>query len=57
MTTPGNPSAELVPSRGLRFAVKEQRGLTLEFVLDSSGAVEKIIAQPMGIFTPKRRTG
>ncbi len=53
-STPGNPSAELIPGRGLRFSVKGQPTLTLEFVLREDGAVEKLILQPLGVLTPKK---
>jgi CubicO group peptidase (beta-lactamase class C family) len=53
ISTAGSPAAELEPGRGLRFTVKEQPTVTLEFVLKPDGTVEKIVVQPMGIFTPK----
>ena len=53
IATPGNPSAELVPRRGLRFSVKEDPALSVEFVRDAAGAVAKLVVQPLGIFTPK----
>ncbi len=54
VTTPGAPSFELAPAgRGLRFEVKEQPAVTAEFELDESGAVARLVAQPLGIFRPK----
>ena len=52
VATPGNPAAELMPGRGLRFTVKDA-GLTVEFVLDDAGRVEKLVVQPLGVFLPK----
>ena len=49
----GSPVAELIPVRGLRFTVAGQPGLSLDFVLDEAGRVSKIVAQPLGVFTPK----
>ena len=56
-TTPGAPAFELQPGRGLRFGVKGQPGLTAEFELDDSGAVDRLIVQPLGIFRPKTSEG
>jgi len=54
VTVPGAPPFELVPAgRGLRFEVKEQPTVTAEFELDESGAVARLVAQPLGIFRPK----
>jgi CubicO group peptidase (beta-lactamase class C family) len=54
VTVPGAPPFELVPAgRGLRFEVKEQPAVTAEFELDESGAVARLVAQPLGIFRPK----
>ena len=52
-TTSGVPPFELQPGRGLRFGVKSQPGVTAEFELDESGAVVRLIVQPLGIFRPK----
>jgi hypothetical protein len=53
-TAGGAPPLELQPAgRGLRFVVKEQPGITAEFELDESGAVIRLVAQPLGIFRPK----
>jgi CubicO group peptidase (beta-lactamase class C family) len=55
VTTPGAPPFELVPAgRGLRFEIKEQPVVTAEFELDEAGAVARLVAQPLGIFLPKR---
>ena len=54
VATPGAPPFELVPAgRGLRFEVKEQPAVTAEFELDETGAVARLVAQPLGIFLPK----
>jgi CubicO group peptidase (beta-lactamase class C family) len=55
ISAPGSPASELEPQRGLRFVPKDQPTATLEFVLNADGSVEKIIVQPMGVFTPKER--
>jgi hypothetical protein len=36
-----------------RLSVKDQPTVTLEFVLKPDGGVERIVAQPMGVLTPK----
>jgi CubicO group peptidase (beta-lactamase class C family) len=51
--TPGAPPLDLQPGRGLRFQVKGQPGITAEFELDETGAVARLVAQPLGIFHPK----
>jgi hypothetical protein len=56
-TTPSAPAFELQPGRGLRFGVKNQPGVTAEFELDESGAVDRLIVQPLGIFRPKTSEG
>ncbi len=53
VTTPGGPPFELQATRGLRFEVKGQPGITAEFELDQAGAVVRLVAQPLGIFRPK----
>jgi CubicO group peptidase (beta-lactamase class C family) len=53
VTVPGAPPFELEPGRGLRFEVKGQPAVTVEFELDESGAVSRLVAQPLGIFLPK----
>jgi hypothetical protein len=53
ITTPGAPPFELQPGRGLRFEVKGYPGITAEFQLDETGAVARLVAQPLGIFHPK----
>ena len=54
VTTPGAPPFELQPAgRGLRFVVKGQPAVTAEFELDNTGAVARLVAQPLGIFLPK----
>jgi CubicO group peptidase (beta-lactamase class C family) len=55
VATPGAPPFELAPvGRGLRFEVKEQPAVTAEFELDETGAVARLVAQPLGIFLPQR---
>jgi CubicO group peptidase (beta-lactamase class C family) len=53
VATPGAPPFELQAGRGLRFKVKGQPGITAEFELDETGAVVRLVAQPLGIFRPK----
>jgi CubicO group peptidase (beta-lactamase class C family) len=53
VATPGAPTFELQPRRDLRFEVKGQPGITAEFELDQTGAVVRLVAQPLGIFRPK----
>jgi CubicO group peptidase (beta-lactamase class C family) len=51
---PGAPPFELQPlGRGLRFELTGQPGVTAEFELDDTGAVTRLVAQPLGIFVPK----
>ena len=54
LTPPGSPPLDLEPSGGLRFGVKDQPAITLEFELDGNGAVTRLVAQPIGIFLPKK---
>jgi hypothetical protein len=37
--------------------VAGQPGLTVEFELDETGAVARLVAQPLGIFHPKALSG
>lgn len=53
LSMPGTPTVQLIPGRGLRFTLEDQPTGSLEFVLKPEGAVEKIILQPLGIFTPR----
>jgi hypothetical protein len=53
VTPPGSPPLDLEPIGGLRFGVKDQPAITLEFELDENGAVTRLVAQPIGIFLPK----
>jgi hypothetical protein len=53
VTAPGSPSLDLEPIGGLRFGVTDQPAITAEFELDDSGAVTRLVAQPLGIFLPK----
>jgi hypothetical protein len=52
LTAPGAPALDLAPIRGLRFGVKSRPAVTAEFELDDSGAVTRLVAQPLGIFLP-----
>jgi hypothetical protein len=51
----GSPPADLIASRGLRFAVKDSPSTTIEFLL-TGDSVEKLIVQPGGVFTPKKES-
>ncbi len=53
VATPSAPALDLEAGRGLRFAVKGQPGVTAEFELDETGAVVRLVAQPLGIFRPR----
>ncbi len=53
VATPGAPPFELQAGRGLHFEVKDRPGITAEFELDETGAVVRLVAQPLGIFRPK----
>jgi CubicO group peptidase (beta-lactamase class C family) len=53
VTVPGASPFELEPRRGLRFELKGQPAITAEFELDETGAVTRLVAQPLGIFLPK----
>ncbi len=53
IAAPGAPPLELRPGRGLRFEVSGQPGITAEFELDETGAVARLVAQPLGIFLPR----
>jgi CubicO group peptidase (beta-lactamase class C family) len=56
LTGPGQPSYELVPTRGTSFDLKTLTGYSLEFRQDESGAVtELVLYQPNGTFVAKRR--
>jgi hypothetical protein len=52
VTAPGGQVLELEAGRGLRFEVKGQPGITAEFELDATGAVARLVVQPLGIFLP-----
>jgi hypothetical protein len=49
---PGQGTAVLRPKRERIFDVPEQPALTVEFLLAGDGAVEKMVVEPVGIFTP-----
>ena len=52
-TTPGAPPFELQPVRDLRFEVKGQPSITVEFELDETGTVVRLVVQPVGVFRPR----
>ncbi len=52
VAVPRTPPLELQPVRGLRFKVKDQPAITAEFDIDDSGAVSRLVMQPLGIFLP-----
>ncbi len=54
VTIPGAPPFDLLPGPGLRFEVQGQPGITAEFELDDTGEVTRLVAQPLGVFRPKR---
>jgi CubicO group peptidase (beta-lactamase class C family) len=54
VTPPGAPPLDLEPGRGLRFEVRGQPAVTAEFELDDAGEVARLVAQPLGIFYPRR---
>jgi CubicO group peptidase (beta-lactamase class C family) len=56
LTVPGQPTYELVPTRGLSFDVKGLPGFSIEFKQDASGAVmEAAFFQPNGTFVAKKK--
>jgi CubicO group peptidase (beta-lactamase class C family) len=55
-SVPSQPDYELVPKKGTEFALKGMAGFSIEFKVDTSGAVtEAVITQPNGVFTAKRK--
>ena len=56
VAAPGISPLELEPGHGLRFGVKGQPAITVEFELDDAGTVTRLVAQPLGIFLPKPLT-
>lgn len=56
LTVPGQPTYELVPTRGTSFDLKGLSGFTVEFTKNASGTVtEAIFYQPNGTFVAKRK--
>ena len=53
VVAPSAPPFELRAGRGLRFEVPGQPGITVEFELDETGAVARLVAQPLGVFLSK----
>jgi len=55
-SVPGQPDYELVPKKGTEFTLKGMAGFSIEFKMDTSGAVtEAVVTQPNGVFTAKRK--
>lgn len=56
LTLPGQREYELVPKRGTLFELKGLAGFSMEFKLDTSGAVsEAALYQPNGTFVAKKK--
>lgn len=56
LTVPGQPTYELVPTRGTSFDIKGLNGFSVEFKKDTSGAVtEAVFYQPNGTFVAKKK--
>jgi CubicO group peptidase (beta-lactamase class C family) len=56
LTVPGQPTYELVPTRGTSFDLKGLSGYSVEFKQEESGAVnELVLTQPNGTFVAKRK--
>ncbi len=55
LTVPGQPTYELIPTRGTSFDLKGLSGYGAEFRLGANGAVsELVLTQPNGTFVAKR---
>ncbi len=56
LSVPGQPEYELVPYKGTEFNLKGLPGFSVEFKMDSSGAVtEAVFKQPNAVVTAKRK--
>ncbi|MGI8744352.1 MAG: serine hydrolase [Bryobacteraceae bacterium] len=56
MTVPGQPTYELVPTGGLKFAIKGLNGYTLEFKKNEAGTVDQVVFyQPNSTLAAKRK--
>jgi hypothetical protein len=56
LTVPGQPTYELVPTRGLSFDLKGVPGFSVEFKKDAAGKItEAVFFQPNGTFVAKRK--
>jgi len=56
LSVPGQPTYELVPTRGTSFDLKGLSGYWLEFKRDDSGAVKELVLnQPNGTFVAARK--
>lgn len=56
LTVPGQPTYELVPTRGTSFDIKGLPGYSVEFKKDASGAVTEVVFyQPNGTFVAKKK--
>lgn len=55
-SVPGQPDVELMRSKGTEFNLKGMSGFSIEFKMNTSGAVtEAVVTQPNGVFTAKRK--
>jgi len=53
---PGQPTYDLVPTRGTEFRLKQVTGFGIRFVLDEKGAVkEALLLQPDAVYTIRRK--
>jgi CubicO group peptidase (beta-lactamase class C family) len=56
LTLPGQPTYELVPSRGLAFDIKGRPGYSVEFKRGAGGAANEVVFfQPNGTFLARRK--
>jgi hypothetical protein len=56
LTVPGQPTYELVPTRGTSFDLKGLNGFSVEFKKDASGKVTEMVSyQPNGTLVAKRK--
>lgn len=57
LTIPGQPSYDLVPTRGLVFNLKGLNGFSVEFEKDPSGKVsEMLVVEPGGATVAKKKS-
>jgi hypothetical protein len=56
LTIPGQPTYELVPTKGLVFDVKGLNGFSVEFRRDASGRISEVVFyQPNGAFIAQKK--